>query len=201
MLTINATDMIGKGLHRECYSHPQDQNLCIKIAVNENVKETRREQKYYRLLKKRQICWDMLPKYYGNMDTNLGSGAVFEMIRNHDGSVSKTLEFYLKSIQQTERCYSGLASAFFALKKYLLNEQIITMTIKPKNVLYQEINDDAGKLIIVDNIGNSDYIPIANYSKTLGDRKIKRKWYRFEDAILKAYPDNAAFRNIIKSGT
>ena len=201
MIVINSSDIVGKGLHRECHTHPEDNNLCIKVAVNENIKETLREQKYYLFLKKRGISWDMLPKFYGNIETNMGPGAVFDLIRNHDGSVSKTLEHYLSSNREADRCYNGLSKAFYALKNYLLNEQITTMTIKPKNLLYQELNTDKGKdkgtLFIVDNIGNSDYIPLCNYSRWFANKKIHRKWQRFESSILNIYPDNTAFKNII----
>ena len=201
MIVINPSDIVGKGLHRECHTHPEDNNLCIKIAVNENIKETQREQKYYLFLKKRGICWDMLPKFYGNIETNMGPGAVFDMIRNRDGSISKTLEYYLVSNQEADRCYDGLSNAFYSLKNYLLSEQIITMTIKPKNLLYQEQDNNKGKdkgaLYIVDNIGNSDYIPICNYSRWFNNKKTQRKWQRFENSILETYPDNAAFKKII----
>ena len=197
MIQIHSTDLIGKGLHRECFSHPQDNSLCVKIAVNENITETRREQSYYRLLESRKVSWAMLPKFHGNIDTNMGSGAVFDMIRNPDGAVSKTLEFYLRSIEESRRHYSDLLSAFVALKDYLLKEQIITMTIKPKNIVYQESGEERGKLFIVDNIGNSDYLPLCNYSKMFGSKKIRRKWQRFENSILKTYPENDAFKEII----
>ncbi|RLA48020.1 MAG: hypothetical protein DRR06_00870 [Gammaproteobacteria bacterium] len=197
MIEINSSALIGKGLHRECYVHPQDKNLCIKVAVNENIKETQREQKYYRFLKRKNICWDMLPKFYGNIDTNMGSGAVFDMIRNHDASVSKTLEHYLDSNENTESHYAGLVQSLALLKAYLLTENIITMTIKPKNILYQELDAENGRLFIVDNIGNSDLLPICNYSKRLGNKKILRKWQRFESSLLKTYPDNKALVRIL----
>jgi hypothetical protein len=190
MITIDSASLVGKGLHRECYTHPDDVNLCIKVAINENVKETKREKKYYEFLKNKQIAWDMLPRFYGNIETNIGQGAVFDMIRDHDGSVAKTLEYYLVSDVETEKNCGGLSESFPLLKNYLLDHEIITMTIKPKNILYQRLSDEHGKLVIVDNIGNSDFFPIANYSKCFGRKKILRKWRRFEAALLSSYPDS-----------
>ena len=80
--------MIGKGLHRECFIHPEDINKCIKVVVNGNQQETEREQSYYKFLQKKKIAWDMLPKFYGNIETNMGLGAVFDLIRDHNGQVS-----------------------------------------------------------------------------------------------------------------
>jgi hypothetical protein len=35
----------------------------------------------------------------------------------------------------------------------------------------------------VDNVGNSDFLPLSNYSGLLARLKIKRKWRRFEQLI------------------
>lgn len=197
MLTMNPENLVGKGLHRECYSHPDNVNLCIKVVVNGNVKESKREQKYYEFLEKKQTPWDVIPKFHGNIETNIGQGAVFDMIRDHDGSVAKTLEHYLVSDIETERYFCGLSQSFLYLKNHLLDHQIITMTIKPKNILYQKLSQKEGKLVVVDNIGNSDFFPIANYSRCFGSKKILRKWQRFEAALLKAYPENRALVRMI----
>lgn len=197
MLELVSDDLIGKGLHRECYVHPANQDLCIKIAVNENVKESQREQSYYDFLERKCISWEMLPRFYGFVETNLGRGTVFDMIRNQDGSVSKTLAHYLKSNQQMELHYAGILRALSLLKVYLLEYQIITMTIKPKNILYREAGLKNSRLVIVDNIGNSDYFPISNHCKLLARYKISRKWCRFENSIAEAYRDNQTLLSML----
>jgi hypothetical protein len=197
MIELISGNLIGKGLHRECYVHPANKDLCIKIAVNENIKESQREEKYYGFLEKKSISWEMLPRYYGHVNTNLGTGTVFDMIRNRDGLISKTLDHYFKYSEQTDLHYSGLLQALSLLKVYLLDQQIITMTIKPKNILYREAGPTDSRLVIVDNIGNSDYIPISNHSKILARHKISRKWHRFEQLISEAYGDNQVLKKLM----
>lgn len=51
-----------------------------------------REINYIEILKKRNKNYDILPKYYGEIETNLGHGYVFEVIRNYDKSKSITLQ-------------------------------------------------------------------------------------------------------------
>ena len=70
MLTLKSSSLIGKGLRRECYFHPEDETKCIKVIVAGDHKETLREQSYYRLLEKRHISWEMLARFYGNVETN-----------------------------------------------------------------------------------------------------------------------------------
>ena len=71
------------------------------------------------------------------------------------------------------------------------------MTLKTKNILFQQDTRSSGKLVIVDNVGNSDFIPIANYSAVLARRKIRRKWLRFEADIHSQYSSNEALAKIM----
>lgn len=135
MVNIEKSGLVGTGHHRECYRHPENKDLCIKIVVSGNDKEHRRERKYYRRLEKRGGSWDMIPRYYGDIETNMGSGSVFDLVLDYDGATSKTLKHYLLSNKRTEANYSRLSNALDLLKDNLLQQQIITMTLKPKNIL------------------------------------------------------------------
>lgn len=61
---IELTDelLVGAGGHRECYRHPQDRKLCIKITVSHDKRQSVRELTYYAILERRGIAWDMLPR-------------------------------------------------------------------------------------------------------------------------------------------
>lgn len=185
MLTLESSALIGSGLRRECYFHPEDENKCIKVVVSGDHKETRREQSYYRMLEKRNISWRMLARFYGNVDTNLGKGAVFDLIRDYNGEISKTLGYYLSAISETVRNDLILDHALPRLKQYLLKWKIVTMSLKPQNIVYRKTHKSKGFLVIIDNIGNSDFIPICNYADWMAIRKIHRKWQRFEDLLAK----------------
>ena len=67
----------------------EEKNRCVKIVVTGNHKETLREQSYYRLLSKRNISWSMLVQFYGNVETNRGEGAVFELVRDSTATSQK----------------------------------------------------------------------------------------------------------------
>ena len=185
MLKLESSALLGRGLRRECYFHPEDENKCVKIVVAGDHRETAREQSYYRLLEKRNIAWEMLARFYGNVETNLGEGAVFELIRDYSGEVSKTLVHYFSAPNKTDRNYQYLYQALPALKQYLLKWKIVTIALKPQNIVYKKTNESEGFLVVIDNIGNSDFIPICNYVDWMATRKIHRKWQRFEDLLAK----------------
>jgi hypothetical protein len=199
MIDIDSADFVGKGLHRVCYVHPENESYCIKVVVSGDYKECQREQKYYRFLESRNISWEMLSKFYGVVKTNLGQGAVFDLIRDYDGNISKTLEYYLTASEKTESHYLELSRAIRILKDYLHQQKIITMTLKSKNILFKRISHEEGRLVIIDNIGNSDLIPICNYSAYLSRKKILRKWTRFENSLLNSYSHNEALHRILSS--
>jgi len=171
MIELKKSTPFGKGLHRECYQHPSDDNLCIKVVVNGNDKETKREQAYYRFLEKRLNNWSGLPKFHGNVDTDMGSGAVFDLIRNYDGQVSKTLESYLKDEPVLIQYAQLISNALKVLKNYQLDHNILSMSLKPKNMLFQQINETDSRILIIDNLGNSDLIPFCSYISFFGSKK------------------------------
>ena len=199
MITLESSSLIGRGLRRECYFHPEDENKCIKVVVAGDHKETAREQSYYRLLEKRNISWKMLARFYGNIETNRGEGAVFELIRDHNEEVSKTLEHYFSANNETDLNYQDLSRALPLLKQYLLKWKIVTMSLKPQNIVYQKINPTQGKLVVIDNIGNSDFIPICNYVDRMAIRKIRRKWQRFEESLSKDYTRSKALQQMLRN--
>jgi hypothetical protein len=197
MLELDPSALIGKGLHRECFVHPDNRDWCIKIIVAGNSNENHREAKYYGLLSRRGISWAMLTRFHGLVATNLGEGAVFDLVRDYDGGVSKTLTHYLSSEDLTTLNSKSLASALAGLKAYLLENRVVTMTLKTKNILFQKTTENDGKLVIVDNVGNSDFLPIANYNALLARLKIDRKWRRFEQAIRAQHASNKALPSLL----
>ncbi len=200
MIHIDKSSMFGKGHHRECYIHPENQNLCIKIIVDFklSVRKEQREKKYYQHLEKRNILLDMIPIYHGDILTNKGVGSVFDLISDQAGNVSKTLSYYISSNEVTEENYSSLENLFYLLKDYLLEQKIIT-SLSHRNIVCQRNKSEISRLFIVDNIGNTDYIPICNYSTFFAKRKIYRNWKRFEDRMLNKYQHNKALQRMLIS--
>ena len=182
MLELSAATLVGKGLHREVHVHPDDDSKCVKVVVLRGKEETRREQAYYRFLQRRNIDWISLPQFYGNEETNMGPGAVFDLIRDDDRQVSKTLAFYLDNLSSTPELVESIGQALIKLKWDLLEQNIITMTLKPKNMVLQ-LRNDGVRCLIIDNIGNSDIVPISSYIRFLGKKKIERKWSKFKQLL------------------
>ncbi len=191
MISLDNAFLVGSGLHRRCYQHPEDENLCVKVVVAGNSDENRREARYYTQLAARDISWEMLARFHGLVETSLGEGAVFDLVRDYDGAISRPLSVYLDDPQLAGYCRSVLPQALPALKRYLLHNRVVTMTLKSKNMLLQLSGRDSGRLVIVDNVGNSDFIPLSHHIGWMGRAKIRRKWRRFKRDLCHQYPTHA----------
>ena len=197
MIILDNSLFIGKGAHRSCYIHPTDKHLCVKLNLPNQEKEIKRERKYYRHLEKRNISWEMIPRYYGEIQTNLGPGSLFDLIADADGNVSESLHHYLLSPEKTQQFFEGLCQSLRALKEYLFANRIITMDLDPTNILCQKDKVSIVRFFLVDNVYNTEFIHMSNYSKNFARRKITRKWQRFEGKLLETYSHNSLVASMI----
>lgn len=65
------------------------------------------------------------------------------------------------------------------LKRYLQDNRIVTMSLKPQNILCHRISESEVTPVVCDNIGESTLIPLATWSKWCCLRKQERLWKRF----------------------
>ena len=140
----------------------------------------------------------MIPRYYGDVDTSLGTGSVFDLIMDQNGTVSKSLAYYLSSNKETEKYGDSLFKSLDLLKDYLLQNRIIAMDIKHYNILCQKAESGIFRSFLIDNIYNSELIPISTYSPYFAKHKILRKWQRFEEKLLNIFKDNKTLRRMMK---
>lgn len=181
MLQLSALTPLGIGRHRQCFMHPIHSERCIKIVYNGESggdKELNRELNYYAHLESRLDDWSGLPRYYGTVNTDLGTGYVYDIIKDVDGTASISLNEFAKTCQQ--QCQLARLDRVLArLKTYLQRNRIVTMTIKPCNILCQHRSEGDVMPVVVDNIGESTFIPLATWSAWFCTRKQQRLWQRF----------------------
>ncbi|MBA6411526.1 hypothetical protein H2508_00130 [Parahaliea sp. F7430] len=179
MLSLDNAIVLGKGLHRICFQHPNDAALCVKIVYNGNLQESEREQTYYQILQRRLKDWSLIPRFHGTRLTSKGMGAIFDRIHDSDGSTSKTLQHYLDDNNLSHGEQDEILQSLERLYRYQLDNAVVSMNLKPANIAYQKTST-GNHCVIIDNLGNSDWIPLATHCAPFARLKIKRKWQRFE---------------------
>ena len=179
--------VIGVGAHRACYIHPEDHQKCIKVIYSQNdpiaSKEIKRELAYYRHLNSHLKDWRGLTRYYGTVETNLGTGYVYDRIVDFDGKISQTIRdrYTPENLQNN---WQELKEIVEKLEKYMWDNRIITMALKPHNVLCHRISENEIFPVICDNIGVATHIPVVLYCPWLCHRKQKKLFAKFEHQPL-----------------
>lgn len=181
MIHLSETAPLGIGRHRKCYSHPTEPARCIKVVYNSESggdKEIKRELGYYRHLSRRLKDWRGLPRYYGTIETDCGTGYVYDAILDFDGKPSVTMSEFAENCHYEED-FRTLRQVLKTLQNYLYKNRIVTMTLKPQNVLCQRISESEVVPVVCDNIGESTFLPVATWSAWFCHRKQARLWQRF----------------------
>lgn len=189
METLDLTDdlLMASGDNRRCYYHPDDESKCIKVLHSHVAEKVNlREKAYYEVLQKRGISWDRLARYFGAESTNYGQGLVFELIRDHDGAISRTLDYYLKL--DDKNLNEQIIGQIEELKRYFWKHAIVFRDLITLNVLVRKNTDNDYHLIVIDGIGHNDALPICNFSYSYARKKIKRIWNRKKSKWFDHYP-------------
>lgn len=190
-LIILSEDLfLGKGSHKKCYKYPKESNKCIKIPYTiPGKKDLERELTYLKVLQRKNKNYSVLPHYFGHTETNLGTGHIYELITDYDGSPSKTLEDYCKNNSLLEKDFNLLVMLLKELKQNLLDNEIITMGIWPENIIVQYGGADSTdyKLRIINDMGSAALIPLEYYFSFVAKKRINKRWSRFTDTLKEHY--------------
>lgn len=184
MIELNNNLLIGTGRDRACYYHPQDPQLCIKVALRPE-KQTYREKRYFRLLQKQKKDITLLALYRGTIETNLGLGALYDLIRDDNGHVSPTLTEAIRSKHINADQVKQLSAQ---LKDYLFSEVISVRDLSPNNVMIQT-HQGILRPVIVDGVSNPGVNPLNIRCAVLAKYFLRRSWTTFTSKLQRLLHD------------
>lgn len=180
--------LIASGWQRACYQHPERDDLCVKVHhSNRDDRETIREIKYYKRIYRNKSSSDAIAHYYGIQKTTLGTGYVFQLIKDKAGNVSNTLDYYLKNKNAFLKHQKNMRIAYDIFKKTVFKDAIVTMALKPYNIVYQLGYKPHGQFFIIDNLGCATLIPVDYFSSTIARATLTRRFTDFEQRMLREY--------------
>lgn len=85
---------------------------------------------------------------------------VYDVIADFDGKPSITLTEFAEQCRYEEDI-AQLRQLLKQLKRYLQDNRIVTMSLKPQNILCHRISESEVIPVVCDNIGESTLIPLA----------------------------------------
>jgi hypothetical protein len=135
---------------------------------------------------------DHVPKFYGECDTNLGLGLMYEIIKDSDGSISKTLGEYIKN----EGISEELIIAVEKLKKYCYKNEILINDLSLSCICVKR-GPKGIKLYICDGFGDKlESVLLYFCSKCLKKQIIKYKNRKLEYLIRNGETSAKEWRNL-----
>jgi hypothetical protein len=211
MILLKSQKPFASGEDRIVYQDPENLERCIKIpkqlfGETFNVRSIRdrlylwtrggnKEYFNYNYIDVCYIDWlkktnnkrlfDHIPKCYGFVDTDLGLGVSWELIRNPDGSTCLSLRDCLEKPKILGKKENAMLrdgiSDFFAWQlkhKIMLREMAFINTLIKWNKAGDRI-----RLYHIDAIGCVDLIPLAMYSDWFCRLRVKSKIYQFKKKL------------------
>lgn len=195
MLKLKHSRPLFVGGTRYCFQHPEHSNRCIKVLRPDRtgrarklmrrdfkrflperfLDDQRKEISAYRELLSRpsEALWRHVPRYHGTEDTDMGVGIVTQLMRNDDGSWPLNLQNLLPG-GMTPELEKGIAEFESAVGQL----RILSRDLLPHNII--AVRERQGyRVMLVDGIGNAEFIPLSTWSRFFADRKTARKLRRF----------------------
>ena len=188
-LQLDDNLLLGEGRHKVVYAHPEDNKKCIKIMKDAADTELLRELKYHKILKKRGKKLSMMVQYYGEVETNLGHGYIFERIMDFDGSPSREVSAIFEDRENTEKVLGcTVQDVLHKFHKLLMEEKVVVSNIDSYNYMLQRTSPSEYTIRVIDNIGTPAHLPLAYYFDFLAGRHIQKYWQRFVKRYSQKYP-------------
>ncbi len=187
MIDLKGAILVGKGCRRIVYVHPDDDSRCIKVQTAEALAKTHRQKAHERELyylafyERRGRRMDQVSSYHGSVATSEGEGQLFDLVRDHDGRISRTLAAKLAG---GEIELEGCRREFEQLRNYLSGEGIIVADLHAGNLARQEWEPGKFRFVVIDGIGNTEFLKINDYLRWTARRKAERKWSCFMKKLI-----------------
>jgi len=186
-LQLSPQYFVAEGADRRCFRHPDDESLCIKVLHPDTESgRLRREIGYYTRLQRRGVDFRHLTPYRGKVDTSLGKGAIFDLVVDDDGRISRSLYHYLS--QNDRRFNTWIVDEIEHLKQNLYDQWIVFRDLNPTHILVRRMGYDEFRLVVIDGIGGHRYFSLANHSPTFARKKLVRLWNRRYRQWYSAFP-------------
>lgn len=184
LLALYGHEPFARGTKRHCYVHPDDPDLCVKVAARVDADclcQQRWDLEDYQQLRARgaDSVFDRVPAITGVVDTDLGQGIVMRLYRDGDGRISRNLSQVIREHGLTP----ALIRAIEGLKRWLRKERLLTTDTAPYNVVAVRLGSGGWKLMIIEGWENRKYRRLASLHPFVKDRLIARQLRKFDRRV------------------
>lgn len=192
MTAVNESDIsrligpvLASGSERVCVQNLENPFSCFKISKFGPSRQTVREIKYFKFLKKRAITSSFLPIFFGGYYYNGQLVIEQELIKDRpeEGLFAFCVEEFVGSASEEQ--FAELQQYLRALYKELTTKNIIICDLHAGNLMvYCDRVGRIKRLIVIDGFGSPEAIPLAKYIPFFGRRKMERQWNKFKRTFV-----------------
>jgi hypothetical protein len=203
MIPLLASKPFAVGGRRECYVHPENRDWCIKVHRPEfHPALLRKRVPWWRSIRKNEYdfdenvsdwkvlamlasdpdtsMWSHLPGFHGWAETDRGRGLVVGLIRDANGLISRTLLDWIWQNGPAER----LDAAIDTFCKFWEKRTIPSRSLGLHNIVVREEADGSCRLVVIDGLGDTQFIPFSKISRQYALRRSASKTARLRREIL-----------------
>lgn len=199
MIRLKDEVPFAEGDNRLCFVDPGDAQRCLKVLKPGTVDRQYQTARWHKRLRGRRALddnlreaaayrqpaitkgtsnvWEHLARWYGQIETDLGTANVTQLVGPRPGVPGPTLESFLKNRGLTPEIESNLHE----LAGWLQNTGILTRNLLPHNIVAKE-QPDGIKLFIIDGLGAPVTARVLAMAPVLRkryiNRRIRRMWLR-----------------------
>ena len=179
---------IGMGAKQKTFVHPLDPSKCVKIEYSDLPNDVKKELRYRRICAEHLKDSVLITKYFGKVQTNMGTGYVYERVRDYNGNTSRDLGKFLHDAEEGKVSLQVAEKVLLKFKEDFLRECIVTVDRNTANFMVQEKSQGVYQVRIVDNIGTPVLIPLVYYFRFAAEWKSRRVWNWWVDDMSKNFP-------------
>jgi len=198
------------GCKRDCYVHPHDPDLVVKVIPPEKSTESLHSKKVWlkrmlqspesmdanrgerekfeelnRTFENLREAIPYLVEYHGQVQTDLGEGLVFQAIKNYDGTMAETVMSAAKTGGYNK---ARLLDALEPLKS-VQGDSTIYNDVGKNNLVIQVLDAEHSqyKIWVIDGINCRAFIPITEYFEMYARARKAKKIWKVKRYILKNF--------------
>lgn len=165
--------LLARGQERFCFVSRKDPFRCVKVSPRDSDVQTIREIRYFEFLERRGIKADFLPAYYGSFQNANFVGFEQECF---GAERAEQLIHYLRRATLPE--IEAVERALEPLLQDMIRTNVIVSDLHAANILRVTDNGSV-RYVVIDGYGSPEWIPLPNYCRFFGRRKIQRQWRKF----------------------
>lgn len=171
--------LINRGQLRQCYRHPTDPGVVVKVPSGTRKDQLEANLKEYRGhhdLIRRHGRLSCISHCLGFSDTNLGQGLMCECVRNEDGTIANTIWDIV--VHQDDCDLDSILNVTGEFCSYLIERDIRLFDLNLKNIALSRQDNGAYRpvaLDLKDRFGNNEFIPLSSYIGFLARKKMARR--------------------------